>query len=238
MNSPIHIRPVTSNDLERLAQIEAEVWKSQGAVILSRSELAIWYEEQSPLFLVGEYKGQVSGYYFGRFINFSSKDTEDFIASERIASDSVHGRRRHSDNAKTFFGVSTVSTVPGLGMAMSIHAQQIWAVNNIKLCIGFTRLNGLNEYLTMLESMYGGLPYSQDQIALWYAHENSKLLSLRVWEDCPKQPSLKLPNILKPDPVFKFHSKGSPIGLLRVVNKYMPDIESRDYGALIASDPR
>lgn len=227
------VRPVRASDLSALAEIEALTWRKEGAHVLSEDDLRVWFEEQSPLFLVSEHEGRVCGYYFGRFIEFTFAAMDDFIRGEIIHDGSWHRHYRHAPGATTAYGLSTASVVKGAGTVMSARARSIWKDHGIELCIGFTRLNGLDAYLKSL----GTLPYPEAEIALWYAHESAKLLGLRSWGACTPQPSLELPPPAAPDPVLAFHARGNPIGLLRVVPGYMPDTASRNYGAFIALDP-
>lgn len=234
MNS-ITTRSVRVTDLDALAALEVAVWKRHGTPILTREDLLAWYEEESPYFLVAEKDGEICGYYFGRQVSFSPKRLDEFLDPAHITGKGFSAHV-HDPLQDTFYGISVVATVPGVGALLNEQIHQLLETMGMQYFVGFTRLSCFRAYVERVQKKYGGqLPYALDDIALWYAHESAALLSMRVWKEAHPKPSLILPPLRRPDPVLAFHVRGTTFGLLAILPNYMPDPASMNYGAFIAS---
>lgn len=233
MNTVI-TRPVEEQDLDGLAALEARVWKRRHAPILTRKELAEWYDERSPYFIVAEDPDGICGYYFGRQIAFSPDRLDAFLDPALITGRGL-SNHPHDPSQDSVYGISVVAEVPGVGALLNDAVHELLEVMGIRYFVGFTRLSRLSAYLEYLERT-GPLPYDEELIAQWYAHESATLLRMPRWEQAEASPSLaSLPPLRRPDPVLAFHVQGTTFGLLAVLPNYMEDPASRNYGACIAS---
>jgi len=229
------IRSVQESDINALAALEARVWQRHNTPILSQDELYEWYSEKSPYFLVAEYEGTVCGYYFGRQIAFAPDRIDAFLNPSQV-SGKGYSLHRHDPAHDSVYGISVASEVPGVGGQLNAAVHQLLEVMGIRYFVGFTRLSRLRAYVEKVETLHGGvLPYSLNDLVLWYAHESAELLRMPVWKEAKPKPTLSLPRLRRPDPVLAFHVRGTNFGLLTVLPNYMPDPASKNYGAFIAS---
>lgn len=231
----ITVRSVRASDLDALAELEMSAWKRHGTPILSREDLATWYAEESPYFLVAEDATGICGYYFGRQIDFSPARLDEFLDPARVTGKGMSDHP-HDPYGDSVYGISVVSKTPGAGTLLNEYIHQLLEVMGIRHFVGFTRLSKFSAYVERVTSMYQNESrHSLDDIALWYAHESSALLDMRQWKEALPKPTLSLPPLRRPDPVLAFHVRGTNFGLLTILPNYMPDPASMNYGALIAS---
>lgn len=237
MTSLIEIRHVERTDLDALAELETAVWTDLGTPILTKEDLTAWFEEGSPFFFIAESDGVPCGYYFGRRVRFRLEEHGAFFDPALMTG---HGwsAHAHDPSGNCLYGINIVSTKRGTGRVLYDAVHDLLEVMGLDYSVGITRLSGLDAYLSGIERADGGtLPYPEDKIALWYAHESARMLGLRSWNECQAKPELKgLPELKEPDPVLAFHVRGTTFGILGILPGYIvPDPESRDYGAMILS---
>jgi hypothetical protein len=233
----ICVRPVERADIPALAQIEKDVWRRLGTPVLSEEDLTSWLDEESPFFLVAESGGVPCGFYFGRRVRFSIERCGEFFAPS-LMTGTGWSRHAHDPRGNSLYGITIASTLHGTGRALYEAVYDLLDVMALSYSIGITRLSGLDAYLTEVESKHGGtLPYGEDEIALWYAHESAERLGMRTWKECAEKPRLEgLPKLERADRVLAFHVRGTTFGLLGTLPGYIvPDPESRGYGAMILS---
>ncbi len=237
MTSAIQVRNVERKDLATLAQLETAVWTGLGTPILTESVLTEWFDDGSPFFFIAELDGVPCGYYFGRRIRFSMEEHRAFF-NPALMTGQGWSAHPHVPDGNCLYGINIVSTIRGSGRALYQAVHDLLEVMGLDYSVGITRLSGLDAYLSGIEARNGGiLPYEQDAIALWYAHESAERLGLRSWSECQAKPELEgLPALENPDPVLAFHVQGTTFGILGILPGYIvPDPESRDYGATIVS---
>lgn len=234
MQQEIIVRPVRNTDLPVLARLEDAAWKRHGIPALTLPDLSAWYEEYSPLFLVAESEGKISGYYFGRIIRFALEDAHTFLTPVECAGGWEWGRHPHDPNADSAYGICVVSVVPGAGIALNNVVQDILCKRRIRYFVGVSRLSRFDRFFKTAQ--ISGSDQTEYDSALWYVHESASLLSMPVWTQCAPKPCVMLPKLRRPDPVLAFHVRGTSFGLLGVLPNYMPDAASRNYGAVILSE--
>lgn len=238
--STLVIREVEARDIVRLEALEKKIWSGLGTAILSASDITQWFANHSPFFLVAEYDGELVAYYYGQCADFSMEHIDEYTAPH-ILSKTGYTIHVHKADGNSVEGLSVVSCMKGAARALN---QEVYTrVRRLKkdFYFGYSRLSGFDSYLRGLPAHTRGYADSCDEyhVALWYAHESMKLINGKIWETwCTPQPPLCLPPPTVPDPVLSFHAKGTAFGLLRVVPEFMPDPESRNYGAFLAYDAR
>jgi hypothetical protein len=232
----IQVRIARKNDLEALADLEQEIWRPLGTPILSKDELRSWLEEKSPFFLVAEYEGNVCGYYFGRRVTFSLRETCKFLDPDLVTGRGW-SQHSHDSSGNSMYGISMISSVRGAGGALHSKMNELLHEYHIEYSIGFSRLPGFDAFAKEVEEMYeGNPPCNMDETALSYVWENALALKMKCWPHCPKGPGVIVPELRAPDPVLAFHVRGANYGLAGILPKYIvPDPQSRDYGAFIVS---
>ncbi|HEX2792773.1 MAG TPA: hypothetical protein VHO23_03605 [Candidatus Paceibacterota bacterium] len=236
MHPELTVRNAASHDIEQLIAIEAAAWHGSGAPLLAREQFADWLEERSPYFLVAEKEGAACAYYFGRLIAFAPERIEAFLDPALVTG---NGWSAHRANpfGNAVYGISVASVARGAGRALMDAVHERLRRDRVRYFLGFTRMTGLDAYLQGLERAGAGrLPAPEASVALWYAHENARLLGLRAWREGAARPALDLAPLRVPDPVIAFHVRGSTAGLMAVLPGYMPDRASRNYGALFVSE--
>jgi hypothetical protein len=233
MNAII-VRSVRYADLEALSALEVRVWKRHETPILSHSDLATWYAEESPYFLVAEGPKGICGYYFGRQVAFAPERMHEFLDPAHVTGLGMSDHL-HDPSQDSVYGISVVSEISGAGALLNDAVHQLLEVMGIRYFVGFTRLSRLGAYVSRLMAQHGALPYKEEEIALWYAHQSAHLLQMPHWTMAQPCPTLTLIPLRRPDPVLAFHVRGTNFGLLAILANYMPDPASLNYGALIAS---
>jgi hypothetical protein len=231
------VRHVERDDIPALARLETAVWTGLGTPILTETELSNWLDEGSPFFLIAESDGVPCGYYFGRRVRFSIERHGSFF-DPRLMTGHGWSAHAHDPAGNCLYGINIASIKRGSGRVLYEAVHDLLDVMGLDYSVGITRLSGLDAYLSGIERTNdGALPYPEDAIALWYAHESARLLGLRSWSECQAKPELEgLPELTEPDPVLAFHVRGTTFGTLGILSGYIvPDPESRDYGAMIVS---
>jgi hypothetical protein len=230
MDNSFQVRPARESDLDALAVLEQHVWSPLGTPVLSREDLAAWFAECSPFFLVAEHGGQVCGSYFGRLITLTKEKALGFLDPSH-ATGKGFSAFAHEPGAPDLYGINILSDVRGAGRALYEEVHLLKVRMRIRYSIAFTRLTGLASFL-----MERGPVADTDAMALWYAQESARLLGLRVWPECVPALQLALSPLHEADAMLAFHTKGTQFGLLGVLPNYMPDPASSNYVALIFSD--
>lgn len=230
------IRDVHIRDLPALALIEQERWTREKTAILSLAKIEEWYESRSPFFLVAEKNGSIVGFYYGIQVNFSMDRIDEFTSADARKEEgyTIH---THDASAKSVYGINVVTVAPEAGIELNAEVHARLEQMKAEYFVGFTRLVHLDHYLKGVEAAHEGkLPYEESEIALWYAHQTMKMIGARTWKEGSAEPALILPPLRRPDTILRFHVEGTNLGLLRVVDHYMEDPKSRNYGAFIASE--
>ncbi|HEY0011209.1 MAG TPA: hypothetical protein VGB97_04895 [Candidatus Paceibacterota bacterium] len=229
---PFTIRRARRDDLDALALLEQKSWTRRGTPVLSKTDLAHWYAEGSPFFLVAEQGAAICGYYFGRQVHFSPDEAADFLDRGKLTDKgfSVHAHDLFGDSV---YGINVTATVPGAGIALNRAVHELLEEMRMKYFLGYTRLSSFGSFLRRLPNEANE---REDDLALWYACESARLLGMRVWPQAPEHPALGLPALRRPDPVLAFHVRDTRLGLFAIVRDYMTDPASRNYGAFIVSE--
>lgn len=237
MTHPYRVRPVRSEDLPKLAAIEQKRWEREGTEIMDLKTLTQWYETGSPFFLVAECNGKIDGFYHAIQVHFSLDAIEEHTSLE---AQTGHGYSKHTHDptGNSVYAVNVVVVAPEAGAALNAAVHERIRALQMVYFIGVSRLVHLNRYLKSIEELHGGsLPYEEESIALWYAHESMKMLKTnKTWVQCTPQPHLELPSLRRPDSLLKFHVESINAGLLRIIPNFMKDPKSRNYGAFLASE--
>jgi hypothetical protein len=231
------VREVQKTDLPQLAEIEQKRWEREGTEIMTLEILTEWYETRSPFFLLAEKDGVVEGFYHAIQVDFSLNEIEKFTAPEMQTHHgcSIHA---HDPKARSVYAMNVVVIKGGAGEALNAEIHRRLKDLEMLYFIGVPRLVNLDHYLKSVEMIHGGtLPYPEEDIALWYAHESMKMMETnRPWAECATQPDLCLPPLRRPDLLLKFTVKSIHAGLLRIIPNFMKDPKSRNYGAFLASE--
>jgi len=204
---------------------------------MTYDDLLSWHEEGSPFFFLAEYQGRLCGYCYSRRVSFdlTLPHIELFLSRELVTGKGVSNIPNDSEG-NAAYGISVTSAQKGSGMALTRAVHDAFDEHGTEYFVSFSRLSGLDDYIRECEKeMKRPLSLHTDDVALWYAHENARILKLRTWDMAKQKPNLDLPPLLKPDPVLGFHVRGTPYGILDILPNYMPDPASRDYGVLIVS---
>jgi hypothetical protein len=237
MDETYVIREVQKKDLVQLAAIEQKRWEREGTEIMTMEILTQWYETRSPFFLLAEKKGVIEGFYHAIQVDFSLNEIERFTAPEMQTHHgcSIHA---HDPQAKSVYAMNVVVIKGGAGAALNAEVHRRLKGLEMLYFIGVPRLVNLDHYLRGVEETHGGLlPYPEEDIALWYAHESMKMLETnKPWQECTAQPDLFLPPLRRPDLLLKFTVTTIRAGLLRIIPNFMKDPKSRNYGAFLASE--
>lgn len=230
------VRGVKEEDLPTLVEIEQERWAREGTEILTYNTLKIWYDVQSPYFLVAEKEGRIDGFYYAIMVDFSL-DNIDAHTSSKAQTGHGWSVNTHNPSARSVYAVNVVQRVTQAGVALNAEVYRLISEMKMLYFIGSPRLVNLDHYLRIVERLNDGvLPYDEGEIALWYAHESMKMLGqTKVWEECTPQPTLILPPLRRPDSLLKFSVQALQVGLLRIIPNLMKDPKSRGYGAFLAS---
>lgn len=237
MSGTYVVREVRESDLPTLVTIEKERWTREGTEILGFETLHEWFKNQSPFFLVAERDGRIDGFYYAIQVHFTPSEVERH-AGEDAQTHRGWSTHAHDPSATSVYGVNIVQRATEAGIALNTALHQRIKNQGMLYFIGIPRLVNLDLYLRGIERRNGGtLPYTESDIALWYAHESMKLLGqTRIWQECTPQPTLALPPLRRPDTLLKFSVAGISAGLLRIVPNLMKDPKSRGYGAFLVSD--
>ncbi len=231
------VRATTEADLDTLVALEEKAWKRHEVPALTRSELNMWYAQRSPFFLVAEVDGVISGYYYGIQVEFSIETMDAFVAPSEDGG-AVYHKHRHDPHGSSVYGISVASLTPGVGQALNSKVHELLAILDARYFVGFSRMFLFDKYASRLERGNNGiLPFDQDALALWYAHESARVARMRPWGDiCTKKPSIDLPPLHRADPIMAFHALNVRVGLTRILPNYMHDPSSRNYGAFLVSE--
>lgn len=235
MNVPITVRPVRRDDLEPLSLLDTAAYARHGIPSMSLAELAAWYEEESPLFLVAEHENRLCGYYYGRLIRFDVDEDAEAFCAPRPEGTWQWDRYPHNPVAESAYGICVAATVPGAGAALNAGIHDVLEHRRVRYYVGISRLSRLDRYVESIKSLGGELP-DEGEIALWYTYQSADLLHMPIWPACPRRPCVLLPELRRPDPVLAFHVQGTTFGLLGLLPDYMPDAASRNFGAVIVSE--
>ncbi len=231
------VRNVREEDLPTLVEIEQARWEREGTEILTYATLKEWYDVHSPFFLVAEKGGRLDGFYYAIQVHFSFDEISKHTAPEAQTGHgwSIH---THDPSAKTVYAVNVVQRSSEAGAALNKELRILLQKREMVYFIGAPRLVNLDRYLRTVERENGGtLPYKEEDIALWYAHESMKLLhQTTTWEASAPQPVLDLPKLRRPDSLLRFSTESLRAGLICVIPNLMKDPKSRGYGAFLASD--
>lgn len=237
MNETYAVREVRHEDLPALVAIEQQRWGREGTEVMTLETLTQWYETRSPFFLLAERKGVIEGFYHAIQVDFSLDEIEKFTAQEMQTHHgcSIHA---HDPTARSVYAMNVVVIKGGAGEALNAEVHRRLKHLEMLYFIGVPRLVNLDHYLRGVESIHGGtLPYPEEDIALWYAHESMKMMDTnRPWTEYATQPDLCLPALRRPDLLLKFTVKTIPAGLLSIIPNFMKDPKSRNYGAFLASE--
>ena len=233
------VREVTNADIPKILEVEKERWRGLGTAVLSGADLRKWLASRSPFFLLAESRDGVGGYYYGMLADFSFDMIGEYTSAEHL-SGTGYTTHMHNKDANSVYGLCIVSTKKGAGQALNKEVYRRVHAMNKDFYFGYSRLSGFNAYLMSLSSTdYEKATIDAHATAIWYAHESMKLIGGKIWDEwCGPCPALTLPPPIQPDPVLSFHARGTGFGLLRVVPEFMPDPESRNFGAFLAYDAR
>jgi hypothetical protein len=231
----ITIRTACSDDIGSIVALEQHVWGKLGIPALTRNEIADWYEDQSPFFLVAVHEGMIRGYYFGKRVHFSMNEIDNFT-DPHLATGKGFSRHTHAASGNSMYGISLLSTLQGAGRSLHTAIHDRLEELQIRYSIGFSRLSGFSEYLNNI-GFRSSLPTDMNDAALWYAHAQAKKLGMRPWPHYPSRQLLELPYPNYVDPVLAFHVRGTTFGLAGIMRDYIVhDSQSRNYGAFIVSE--
>lgn len=231
------IRAVTDEDLDGLAALDQFIWSTLGTPVLSRDDLAAWHAERSPYFLLAEDADGICAYTFSHTIGFSY--TEDgiraFLDPSRITGKGMSDHP-HDPRSLSVYGITVSSRRKGVGPALSAARHALLAKHEAPYYIGFSRIPGFARFVERVrEENEGERTRPLDELALWYAHENARLLRMRTWELARPKPTLALDPLEEPDSVLAFHARYSRYGILDIQRGYMQDPASLGYGVCIMS---
>ena len=230
------VRPVMKKDLPALSALESQRWGREGTDILSTEDVANWYREHSPFFLVATIQDVLVGYHYGVQVEFKMTAVDDFVATS-IYSDSKYTSRPHEPKGNCVYVDTVVAKSSQAGAAISREVDRLLIEKKMEYLLGFSRLACLDRYLKNIELANNGtLPCSEEDAALWYAQKSMEMLGGKIWSECTKKSGMNLPVPRRPDPILKFHIQGRQLKLLRVIKNYMTDPKSRGYAALIVSN--
>jgi hypothetical protein len=236
MKNSYTVRSVREDDLPTLVEIEQERWAREGTEILTLTILKEWYANDSPFFLVAEKNGKIDGFYYAIQVDFSLSKIDAYTAPE---SQTHHGWsvHAHDPGGGSVYGINIVQRAAEAGIALNAEVYRRMRERRISYFVGIPRLVNLDSYLRSVERQNEGiLPYDEEKIALWYAHESMKLLHQKLWEEATPQPALVLPPLRRPDSLLKFTVAAIDASFLRIIPNFMKDPKSRGYGAFLASD--
>ncbi len=234
------VREVRAGDIPLLEEFEKKVWGGLSTAVLTADILGEWLRAGSPFFLLAEADGEIAGYFYGQFCGFSLETIDDFT-SPRVLGKSGYTTPVHAPNGNSVIGITIASCIPGAGKALNKEVYKRVHLLKKDFYIGHSRLSGLAAYWESLtpSARERAQAYGESTVALWYAHQCMKLVDGKIWEDlCTPAPTLDLPAPTVPDGALSFNAKGTDFGLLRVVDNYMIDPESKNFAAFLAHDAR
>lgn len=237
MDQMMQVRPVTTSDIDALVELDRKIFEARGTPVMSRQDLETWLTEDSPFFLLAEDGDGIQAYAFSRRINFSFSEEgiAAFLDPNLKTGKGMTAVPNHP-RGNAGYGITIASLKGGGGRALTARRHEILEYERIQYFIGYSRLAGFDAYATQLEARYDGvLPCSVDDLALWYAHENARLLTMRTFALARPQPNCAFLPVTTPDTVLGFHARYTRYGILDIQSGYMPDPESRGYAAFMVS---
>lgn len=234
MQDSLRARRAMRSDIDSLIAVERAAWTGSGAPLITPEQFEIWLQYDSPFFVVAENSEGVCGYYFGITTDFSPDRVSAFL-DPKLVTGLGWSTHPHIPSADALYGISVAASSRGAGRVAIDHVRDVMEVLGTRYFLGFARMTGFDSFVHSIKKS-GVLPWPESDLALWYAHENARLLKLPVWEQAPEKPSLELESLTEIDPVIAFHVKGSTAGFMSILPNYMPDSQSRNYGVLLVSE--
>lgn len=230
---PIIARPAVSADIATLVALEKSVFAPLGTEYYGEAYFNAWFETNPDGLIVADCGGRVVGYQYSQWTNFAFDDFRHF-ATYHGATDGGFTRKSHRPDGNAVHCLSECSIMPGAGFVLGSSVIDLMMNFKKNFIVSQSRMPGFDNYAKSVENSNAPPDgVTLDELALWYAIGNAKLVGGKIWTALVGQPNLDLPLPDKKDPVLSGHLRFPGFGLAAILPNCMHDPQSRDYAALL-----
>lgn len=242
MSEKLCVRNANFHDLNRVTQLESEIFSAQGITPFGQQHFAAWLDIYPKGFFVAEQEGVIVGYTYTQVINCNPSNPGEFHSWSTFdqMNDGGYTRATHCPDGNFHLGVNIGSVVPGAGKVL-VEALMKLAHDLQKPLLGMSRVSGFRKYFERL--IKGRVLEEQmaleikNTIVLFYALQCAQMVNggVRLVKDAcglERLGKVKLPPVDVPDPVLCKYLRNPHFVVWTILPNFIDDPASLNYSVL------
>lgn len=227
------VRPACAADVPLLAEAERKKFGNAGTDVYGEDYFRCWLEVNPNGLLVATLNGVIAGYSYTQNVDFEF-DRIPTLTTYNDLTDDGFTRRTHRLHGNTIDGVTAISLEEGSVHTIFGEILRQMQAERRKFIISGARISGFAAYCNRLRTDGVDLTgISERDLAIYYAEKCAMLRGGKIWPSFGKADALNIPAPTDPDPVLNKWLRHPGFGIAAVMNKWMKDPESLEYGVLI-----